>query len=220
MRILVIESDVRIRQLLKKALEIECFTVDTSGDGQDGSYQGRIHDYDLIVIGDHLPRKSSIEVCSEIRGIGKVNPIIITSSETNIDYKVRLLNAGADDYLVKPFDTKELLCRIRTLLRRPHIIINPLLQVDDFILDTARQKAFRGDSPIYLTRKEFALAEYLMRNCGMIVSKGALLEHVWDDELDPFSNTLESHILNLRKKIENSPRKLIHTFPGRGYKME
>ena len=148
-------------------------------------------------------------------------PILILSIKSTADDKAALLNHGADDYLAKPFSYNELKSRVHALLRRPRVLMPPLLKVDDLTLDTLEQRVRRGKKEIYLTRKEFALAEYLLRNRGTVVSRGMLMEHVWNSEIDPFSNTIESHILNLRKKIDKgASKKLIHTVPGRGYKME
>lgn len=218
MRILVIDEDKDMRDFLRKNLETECFAVDTTGSGEEGSYKGRVHEYDLIILDEDLQQKSGLEICREIRSAGKTSPIMILSSESEVDIKINFLNAGADDYVCKPFSYKELSSRIRALLRRPARIILPTLEVDDLVLDTINQTVHRGTKEIYLTRKEFALAEYLMRNSGSIVSRSSLLEHVWGDDIDPFSNTIEAHILNLRKKIDKPARKkLIHTIPGRGY---
>ncbi|MEN9622205.1 MAG: hypothetical protein RLZZ67_639 [Candidatus Parcubacteria bacterium] len=221
MRILIIEDDRELREFLKRNLQIETFTVDTAGDGEEGSYMGRTHEYDLILMDNNMPKKNGLEVCKDIRSSGKTTPIIMVSIQSEIGDKISLLNSGADDYITKPFSYKELSSRIRAILRRPHSIILPTLKIEDFTLDTMTQRAFRGRKDIYLTRKEFALTEYLMRNAGSIVSRATLIEHVWDDDLDPFSNTIESHILNLRKKIDLfSNRKIIHTVPGRGYKID
>lgn len=221
MRILIVEDDRELREFLKKNLQIESFVVDTAGDGQEGSYMGRTHDYDLILLDNIMPKKNGLEVCKDIRLSGKTTPIIMVSVQSDTLDKVSLLNSGADDYVTKPFSYKELSSRIRAILRRPNLIISPVLTVGDFTLDTMNQKASRGRKNIYLTRKEFALAECLMRNAGSVVSRAMLMEHVWDDDLDPFSNTIEAHILNLRKKIDmKSGKKLIHTVPGRGYRIE
>jgi two-component system, OmpR family, copper resistance phosphate regulon response regulator CusR len=218
MRILVIDDNKDIREQLKKSLQTDCFVVDTAGDGEEGSYMARINEYDVILLDNIMPKKNGLAVCEEIRASGRSTPIIVLSIEGEVDDKVELLNAGADDYVTKPFSYKELQSRIRALLRRPQPVVTPILRVDDLELDTVNQKARRGAREIYLTRKEFALVEYLMRNCGNVISRGELMEHVWNDELDPFSNTLEAHILNLRKKIDKPPRKkLICTIPGRGY---
>jgi two-component system, OmpR family, response regulator len=221
MRILVVDDDRDIREFLKSNLEADCFVVDTTGDGEEGSYMGRVHDYDLILLDYILPKKTGYTVCRDIRAAGKATPIIILSVQCETDDKVDLLNAGADDYLVKPFSYEELRSRIRAIMRRPPSLMTPVLSVSDLVLDTARQKVRRAGKEIYLTRKEFALLEYLLRNSGTVISRGALLEHVWDESVDPFSNTVEAHILNLRKKIDKKARKkLIHTVPGRGYKID
>ena len=221
MRILIVEDDREISDFLRNNLKAESFAVDCSRDGEDGSYMARTHDYDLIILDNVLPRKSGHEVCQDIRKAGKNTPIIVLSVQSEVNDKVDMLNCGADDYLTKPFAYKELQSRVRALLRRPNPLVSPILKVDDLMLDSTQQKVSRGSKDIYLTRKEFALTEYLMRNSGSVVSRGMLMEHVWNGSVDPFSNTIESHILNIRKKIDrSSKKKLIHTVPGRGYKIE
>lgn len=221
MRILVIEDDRELRASLKTHLNAECFAVDTTSDGADGSFAARSSEYDLVILDNVLPKKNGLEVCQEIRSAGKHIPILVLSVKSTPEEKIELLNAGADDYLAKPFSHDELKARINALLRRPKVLMPPLLKVDDLILDTLEQRVRRGKKEIYLTRKEFALTEYMLRNRGTVVSRGMLMEHVWNSEIDPFSNTIEAHILNLRKKIDvGSKKKLIHTVPGRGYKIE
>jgi DNA-binding response OmpR family regulator len=150
-----------------------------------------------------------------------MSPIILLSVTASTEEKINLLNCGADDYLTKPFSFKELLARIRALLRRPRSIESDILEIGDLRIDVARQKVTRGGKEIYLTRKEFSLMEYLMRHRSMVVSRGMIMEHVWNADSDPFSNTIEAHILNLRKKIDQGfGGKLIHTVPGRGYKID
>ncbi len=221
MRLLIIDDDIDVRQFLKEALKKEGFVVDTAGDGSEGSRLARVNPYDAVILDYVLPRKNGRQVLREIRSSGCTAPVLMLSVHDDIDDKVSFLEQGADDYMAKPFSCRELVSRIRALLRRPPSIISPVLTVGDFSLDSARQVAKRGDKTIYLTRKEFALAEYLMRNNGAIVSRGMLLEHVWNDGVDPFSNTIEAHIRNLRRKIDGaSETKLIHTVPGRGYKID
>jgi DNA-binding response OmpR family regulator len=220
MRILVVDDDPDIRGYLKSNLEAECFLVDTAKDGEEATFLGRNKNYDVIVLDNHMPLKSGISVCRELRQFGNTSPILMLSVEADSARKADLLDIGADDYLTKPFLYKELSSRIRALLRRPHKSIPAVLEFDDLTIDTFNQTARRGKRRIYLTRKEFSIMEYLLRNQGNIVSRTKLLEHVWNDEVDSFSNTLEAHILNIRKKIDRSPkRKLIHTFPGRGYQI-
>ncbi|HEY4500290.1 MAG TPA: response regulator transcription factor [Candidatus Paceibacterota bacterium] len=220
MRILVVDDDKDIRGYLKANLEAECFAVDTAGDGEEASYLGRNKTYDAIVLDNHMPRKSGMCVCADLRNQGNTTPILMLSVDSDSERKADLLDTGADDYITKPFLYKELRSRLRALLRRPSKTVSSVLQIDDLVLDSSNQTAVRGKKKIYLTRKEFSLLEYLVRNAGMTLSRGSLLEHVWDDEVNIFSNTVETHILNIRKKI-NAPKKkkLIYTLSGRGYQV-
>lgn len=221
MRILVIDDHLDIRQFLKEAFESAGFAVDTAGDGAEGSYMARVNEYDAILLDYIMPKKPGPQVLKEIREAGKSAPIMMLSIQDEIDDKVDLLNLGADDYMTKPFSYKELLSRVRALIRRPAAITPSTLQAGDLVLDTINQRAHRGSDSIYLTRKEYALTEYLLRNQGSIVSRGMLLDHVWNEDVDPMSNTIETHIRNLRRKLERPPYgKLIHTVPGRGYKID
>ena len=221
MRILIVEDEKEIRNFLKKSLESECFVVDTAEDGERGSYLARTNDYDLITLDNIMPKKSGVEVCREIRKDGKNAPILILSVKSETTTKVDLLNAGADDYLTKPFSLDELIARIKALLRRPQEVENELLKIDDLTIDTAKQIVKRGNKEIYLTRKEFTLLKYLLKNKSFVLSRNMIMEHVWDMSADPFSNTIESHILSLRKKIDHGHKtKLIQTIPGRGYKID
>lgn len=220
MRILVVEDDQGIRAFLKKSLEAECFAVDVAEDGEKGSYLGRTNDYDLIILDYNLPKKNGYEVCQDLRLAKKHVPIIVLSVESDIPTKIELLNMGADDYLTKPFSFDELMARIRALLRRQPVVQNEVLNLDDLMVDFRKHLVRRGKKDIYLTRKEFMLLEYLLKNQDQVISRGALMEHVWDGSGDLFSNTIETHVLMLRKKIDaHTPRKLIHTIPGRGYKL-
>ncbi len=219
MRILIIDSDDAVSQLLKKNLEAHAFAVDISPDGEKGSYMARVNDYDIVIMDNFIKEKSSMEVCRDIRNANKLTPIIITSAKATIPEKVSILREGADDHLTKPFFFEELLARIEALLRRPPIKHDPVFSIEDVKMNCSEQLVTRGEKRIYLTRKEFALLEYLLRNKGAVVSRSMIMEHVWDNDTDPFSNTIESHILNLRKKIDNK-KKLIHNVPGRGYKID
>lgn len=220
MKILLIEDEKEIVDFLKPSLVYECFAVDIAYDGEKGSFLARTNDYDLIILDNMLPFKNGIEVCQEIRKANKNMPILILSVISETEKKVDLLNAGADDYITKPFSLEELLARVRALMRRPKKIQEEIIQIDDLFLDAIKHIVKRSKKEIYLTRKEFMLLEYLMRNKDILISRGMLLEHVWDINADPFSNTIESHIRSLRKKINlTNSRKLIHTIPGRGYKI-
>ncbi len=221
MRILLVEDEQEIREFLKPALESACFAVDTAEDGEKGSQYARSNDYDIIILDNMLPKKTGIEVCKDIRTAGKQTPILMLSVIENTEKKVELLNSGADDYMTKPFSLQELLARVRALLRRPKPIQSETLEIKDIVLDTKRHLVTKKDKEIYLTRKEFMLLEYMMRNQGIVLSRGMIMEHVWDMNADPFSNTIESHILSLRKKLgDGGKNRLIKTVPGMGYKID
>jgi DNA-binding response OmpR family regulator len=221
MRILLIEDDTDTQDFLRERLQEKGFAVDVASTGSRGVYFAKTNDYDLILLDYGLPEKNGFVVCEEIRASGRYVPIIMISVNDAVDYKVRGLTIGADDYVSKPFYIEELLARIQTVLRRPAIIESVLLSIDDLVLDTNRQIVTRSGIPIYLTRKEFSLLEYLLKHAGLVVTRGMLMEHIWDVDLDPFSNTIETHILNLRRKIEAPSKiKLIHSVPGRGYKID
>ena len=222
MRILVVEDEEGIATFLKAGLESEYFAVDVAEDGEKGSFLARTNDYDIIVLDNMLPIKNGSQVCEEIRKNGKITPIIMLSAISDLGTKVDLLNKGADDYLTKPFSLEELLARIRALLRRPNTLSSEILEVDDLIMDTKRHVTKRSGQEVYLTKKEFMLLELLMKSKGSVVSRGSIIEHVWDMHVDPFSNTIESHILIIRKKIATPKNKkdLITTLPGIGYKID
>jgi two-component system, OmpR family, copper resistance phosphate regulon response regulator CusR len=220
MRILVVEDEEKIARFLKDSLEAEFFAVDIAENGERGSYFARTNDYDLIILDNMLPLKTGLQVCEEIRESGRTVPILVLSVKNGTHEKIDLLNAGADDYLAKPFVLEELLARIRALLRRPSPIEKDILTIEDVMLDVKSGIAKRGDKDLRLTRKEFMLLEYLMRNKGIVLSRGMILEHVWDMSVDIFSNTIESHILSLRKKLNDMGKeRLIQTLSGRGYRM-
>ncbi len=220
MRLLIVEDEEKIAQFLKESLEAEYFAVDVAEDGDQGSYYARINDYDAIILDNMLPKKEGRQVCEEIRSAGKNMPILVVSVKTSATDKVDLLDAGADDYLAKPFVLEELLARLRALLRRPSAFESDVLSVEDLTLDPKAGVVTRAEKTIYLTRKEFMLLHYLMKNMGAVLSRGMILEHVWDMSVDIFSNTIESHILSLRKKLDDmGTDRLIQTVPGRGYRI-
>lgn len=221
MRMLIADDDATIRESLRRAFEEELIVVDTATDGERASYLGRTNDYDIAIVDLIMPHKDGCVVCSELRQHGRTFPVLVLSVNATVEQKVRLLHAGADDYVAKPFSFREIAARVRALTRRPRPIEPEIVEIGDLCLDTTEQKVVRGKRTIYLTRKEFSLLEFLMRRRGQVVSRGAIMEHVWNAELNPFSNTIEAHILNIRKKIADTKRnRLIHTIPGRGYKMD
>ncbi len=221
MRILVIDDDPKISDFLKNNLEAELFAVDVATDGEKGAYLGRCNDYDLIVLDNVLPKKNGLEVCREIREKKKGVKIIMLSALSDITTKVDLLDNGADDYLTKPFSFRELLSRVKALLRRPTVSTEEVIKIGDLIINTNNHEVTRGKKNIGLTRKEFMLLEYLAKNAGRTLTQIDIMEHVWDMELDSFSQTLKSHVRNLRAKIDGGRKtSIIQTVNGRGYKME
>ena len=220
MRILLVEDDIKIRRFIKAGLEAELFIVDATDNGEKGLSLASSNDYDLIILDNMLPGKNGLEICKELRRQGKITPILMLSVKADTSTKIELLNNGADDYLSKPFSFEELVARVKALLRRPKQLNDEVLTIEDLVVDLKKNNARRGQKEIHLTQKEFALLEYLVRNRGVVLSRGMILEHVWDMEVDPFTNTIESHMSNLRKKIDaEGTRRLIHTVVGRGYKI-
>lgn len=220
MRILVVEDDVDMAKFLKKNLEAESFAVDVAHDGEKGSFAARTNLYDLIILDNMLPKKGGLDVCQEIRQAGKETPIIMLSACSEVTEKVSLLRAGIDDYVTKPYSFEELVARVRAVLRRSRAYQSEVLSFGNMLMDSASQEVRRGGTTIYLTRKEFSLLELLVKNSNKVVSRGMIMEHVWNMDSDPFSRTIDTHILNLRKKIEcTDGRRMIHNVPGRGYKI-
>ena len=221
MRILVVEDHEELASSLRAGLQAECYAVDVEHDGERGLYRARTNPYDLIVLDNMLPGKLGADVCRELRAHQRKMPILILSARSEIEAKVDLLNCGADDYLTKPFSFAELSARIRALMRRPNQLESAVLTVSDLSLDNERHLVTRNGKSIPLTPKEFSLLEYFIKNKGKVLTRSAIMEHVWDQSADPFSNSIETHIMNLRKKIDRGRvRKLIHTVPGRGYKLD
>lgn len=221
MRILVVEDNPDIAKVIIAGFEHESFAVDHTDDGEKGSYMARTNDYDVIILDLMLPHKDGYTICKEIREIGKNTPIIMLSVHAATQSKIDILNDGADDYMAKPFSIDELIARVRALLRRPRSVEPVVYEIGDMIMNTKTQKVLRGDDFINLTRKEFAILEFLARNKGLVVSRQDIHEHVWNNEGNPLSNTVEAHILNLRKKLcANGHKPLIHTISGRGYKLD
>lgn len=218
MRLLLIEDEPDIINFLKPCLEEESFLVDVSDTGETGSYLARTNDYDIVILDNMLPKKDGKKVCEEIRNSGKTMPILMLSVINEVEKKADLLNTGADDYLTKPFSLQELVARLRALLRRPHQTQETRLCIGDIILDSRQHIVTKSNKEIYLTKKEFILLEYLMKNQDTALSRAMIMEHVWDINADPFSNTIESHILSLRRKIDPTDRH-IRTISGVGYKM-
>jgi two-component system copper resistance phosphate regulon response regulator CusR len=221
MRILLVEDDPRMANVIARGLREQSYAVDVAQDGNDGLYQSSINDYDLIVLDVLLPERDGFEVCRELRARGSATPILMLTARAAVDDRLTGFDAGADDYLTKPFSFRELLARIRALLRRDSRLHPDIFEIDDLTIDSASHRVSRADREIQLTAKEYALLEHLARNAGRLISRSEIAAHVWDDSFDPFSNTIEVYINRLRKKIDGShPTKLLHTRRGEGYILE
>jgi len=218
MKILVVEDEERIAHFIQKGLQEEGHAVDLSYDGEDGSFLAEVNDYDLIILDLMLPKKNGIVVCREIRGRGVATPVLMLTARDSVEDKVRGLDAGADDYLAKPFAFEELLARVRALLRRRSESKSPVLKMADLELDPMSRRVNRSGKPIRLTTKEYALLEYLMRNPNKVLSRTLIGEHVWDMNFDPESNVIDVYVSHLRSKVDKGfDLPLIHTLRGQGY---
>jgi two-component system copper resistance phosphate regulon response regulator CusR len=221
MRILVVEDEPRMANVIAKGLREQSYAVDVALDGDEGLYQSSVNDYDLVVLDVLLPERDGFEVCRELRTRGNTTPILMLTARAAVDDRLTGFDAGADDYLTKPFSFRELLARIRALLRRDSHLRPDVFEIDDLIIDSASHRVSRANREVQLTAKEYALLEHLARRAGRLVSRSEIAAHVWDDSFDPFSNTIEVYINRLRKKIDDShPTKLLHTRRGEGYILE
>ena len=220
MKILIIEDDKDLSAVLKDSLAAMSYTVETAFDGGEGSFLGKNYEYDAIILDYSLPKKDGLVVCDEIRGAGRSTPILFLSVTEEVDTKVSALEHGADDYMTKPFSLDELRARLRALHRRPAISRQTVLSIGDLTLNLNTKIVMRAGKEVHLTKKEFNVLEYLMQRKGTIVSRALIMEYVWTADVDIFSNAVESHIRNIRKKINrtNTPEMIVNV-PGRGYMM-
>ena len=222
MRVLVVEDEHRIAHSLKKGLEQESYAVDLAYDGEYAYDLAATEDYDVIVLDLMLPKMSGLELCQQLRTEQIHTPILMLTARGELDDKVKGLNNGADDYLVKPFAFAELLARIRALARRPKKQLNPILKIASLSLDTRNFEVFRSGKKIDLSKKEFSLLEYLMSHPNRVLSKEQIIAHVWDYESDVLPNTVEVYMGYLRNKIDKPFKKekpLLKTIRGFGYKI-
>jgi two-component system OmpR family response regulator len=219
MRVLIVDDEKRLASGLKRGLEAEGFAVDVAHDGTQGLWLATEQPYDVIVLDIMLPGMNGFELCGRLRTNGDWTPILmLTAKDGELD-EAESLDTGADDYLSKPFSFVVLLARVRALLRRRPVERPTVLRVDDLRLDPATHRCHRGDVPIDLTGREFAVLEHLMRHAGLVVSKSQLLDHVWDFNFEGGANVVEVHISALRRKID-APflRSSIETIRGVGYR--
>lgn len=222
MRILVVEDEHRIANSIKKGLEQERYAVDVAYTGTDGFDLASTEDYDLIILDIMLPEMNGIEICKNLRKNKIHIPILMLTAKGQTEDKVEGLDAGADDYMTKPFSFDELLARVRALTRRQGTILNTTLLVEDLSLDNKQYLVKRGGQIIKLSSKEFSLLEYLITHKNLIVTKDQIIAHVWDYDADILPNTIEVYIKNLRSKIDKpfkNKKALIQTVRGFGYKI-
>ena len=204
--------------MLAKGLREQTYAVDVAADGEDALYRASINDYDLVILDIVLPRKDGFAVCRELRTAGTAVPILMLTARDAMTDRITGLDTGADDYLSKPFDLRELLARVRALLRRGPVLRTETIQLDDLAIEAQGRRVRRAGRTIALTGKEYALLEYLARHVDRVVGRAEIAEHVWDETFDPFSNLIEVYIQRLRRKIDDGhPRKLLHTIRGGGY---
>jgi len=223
MRLLVIEDDVKIARAIKRGLELQGYAVDMVHDADTGLSYAVDADYDAVVLDRMLPGSmDGVELCRRVRAENVSTPILMLTARGTIGDKVEGLNSGADDYLVKPFSFDELIARIKALLRRPAEHTGTVITLEDLSLNTGNYEVKRGDTPIKLSHKEFALLEYFMHHQGQVITKDMIINHVWDEDALVLPNTVEVYIGYLRNKIDRpfaTAKPLLHTMRGFGYKL-
>jgi two-component system copper resistance phosphate regulon response regulator CusR len=218
MRLLLVEDDARIARFVAKGLREQAYAVDVAGTGDDALYQAAVNTYDLVILDVMIPGRDGFAVCRELRKSGQRMPILMLTARDAVEDRIAGLDHGADDYLTKPFEFRELLARLRALMRRSGELRPAKIAVADLVLDTGAQSAMRAGRTMTLTAKEYALLEYLARNAGRVVGRAEIAEHVWDETFDPFSNLIEVYINRVRRKIDaDSPKPLLQTRRGAGY---
>jgi len=217
MRVLLVEDDARIARFVAKGLREQAYAVDVTATGDDALYQAEINSYDLVILDVMIPGRDGFAVCRELRKSGKRMPILMLTARDAVEDRIAGLDHGADDYLTKPFEFRELLARLRALLRRSGELRPPQIVVGDLVLDTAAQSVSRAGRNISMTTKEYALVEFLARNAGRVVGRAEIAEHVWDEAFDPFSNLIEVYVNRLRRKIDAEGKPLLQTRRGAGY---
>jgi DNA-binding response OmpR family regulator len=218
MRVLIVEDDGEVADLLQRTLREATWAADIAGTGAAGLTALAVSDYDLAILDVALPDLDGFTVCRRWRERGGRTPILMLTARGALDDRVRGLDAGADDYLAKPFAVEELMARLRALARRPPAALDVVLRFEDLELAPAARRASRGDREILLTAREYALLEYFMRNPQRVLDRRRILEHVWDDNFDPVANAVDVLVGRVRRKVDPDGRRpLIHTLRGAGY---
>jgi len=217
-RVLLVEDEPRIAGFIAKGLRERAYAVDVARDGEEALYYAGVNEYDLVILDVMLPIKDGYAICRELRGSGFRSPILMLTARDAVDDRVAGLDSGADDYLTKPFDFKELLARLRALSRRSTEIRPEVIQVADLTLNPENHAISRAGRSISVTAKEYALLEFLMLNQDRVVNREQIAQHVWDENFDPFSNIIDVYVRRLRTKIDAGfAEPLIHTRRGEGY---
>ncbi|MGB9735923.1 MAG: heavy metal response regulator transcription factor [bacterium] len=218
MRLLLVEDEKKVASHIKKGLENEGYAVDVVENGEDACNMAKTYEYDLIILDIMLPDKSGIDVLKELRDNKFYTPIIFLTAKNSTEEKIRGLDLGADDYLTKPFEFEELCARIRAILRRHEAVKSTILTIADLELNLITHEVKRAGQRIELTQKEYTLLEYFLYNKGKILTRTMIVEHVWDQDFDSFTNVVDVYVNHLRAKIDQPfKKKLIHTVRGFGY---
>jgi DNA-binding response OmpR family regulator len=218
MRLLVVEDEPVAASVVSKGLREHAYVVDVAVDGPSALERALINEYDLVILDVMLPGIDGLEVCRRLRLRGIAVPILMLTARGEVGDRVDGLDAGADDYLLKPFDFPELVARVRALLRRGPALGPSVMNIADLTIDTRTRNVERRGRPIQLTTKEYTLLAYMARRQGQIVSRSDISEHVWDESFDPMSNVIDVYVQRLRRKVDDGqPKKLIHTRRGAGY---
>lgn len=221
MKLLIVEDEKRMAGILKKGLEEDAFIVDLVHDGEEGLYMAENYPYDAVLLDIMLPIMDGLTVLSTLRAKGCDVPVLLITAQGEIESRIKGLNVGADDYIVKPFDFYELLARLRTVIRRSKGKSSPRMSIDDLTIDTNSQSVKRGGREIALSATEYTLLEYLAVNSGRVISRTELTEHIYDTEFNRDSNVIDVYISHLRNKLEKGyDRRIIHTMRGAGYMLK
>ena len=221
MTILVVEDEIKITRFIKKGLEMEHYTVETAYDGEEALEKAEINTYDLIILDIMIPKIDGVEVCRRLREKKVETPIIMLTARDTVEDRIKGLDVGADDYLIKPFAFGELVARIRALLRREKTVKSTKLQVGDLVLDPATHEVHRNDKEVALSSKEYRLLDYMMRRPNQVCTRTMIGEHIWGYNFTDDSNVIDVYISYLRRKIDKGfHNKLIHTVRDVGYKIQ
>ena len=220
MKVLLVEDDLALAQTIRANLSSDNHVVEVVEDGADGAFMAKSFNYDAIILDNSLPRKDGLTVCKDVRSVGRTTPILFLTIDNSLETKLNAFKNGADDYMQKPFALQELSLRLKAIAKRNQgQEMTPIkLKVHDLVIDIQKSIVTRANKRIRITKKEYILLEYMMKNVGVILSRTLLMEHVWTADSNVFSNTLEAHIRNLRRKINIAGKpNLILNIPGRGY---